>query len=652
MELRKDVEGLRGVAILLVVAAHAGVPGLAGGFVGVDVFFVLSGFLITGLLSAELAHTDRIDCKAFYARRFRRLLPALVLMLLVTGWLATQLVPIMQQSGHALSSAAAAMWLSNMHFALSGTDYFADHADLYMHTWSLGVEEQFYLIWPLLLAAAFSSGTAGQDRTRTTMLVVTMVSLILCVWLSWTSTLLAFYVMPMRAWQFALGALVYLYFVKRPAPAPEIQRPHTQLIATIGTALGLALIGTAALILDSTYRYPGLWALIPTLGTCLILASNSIAREPSIAARALTQPVMQWLGRMSYGWYLWHWPLLILGATVFDITDWATRLALVLGALAVAWVSFHLVERPIRHAKRWPFTPSKTILLSIAVMLCVAMLGVRWKESAVKETAEQLPTMTFTTPAIYKIDCDRWYSDAELTPCVFEPKAAPHRATVALLGDSIGLQWFPAFSLLAEKHGWTLVVLTKSACPMVDESFVYQRIGREYTECNQWRTSALDYMHTLAPDAVIVGSSSGYEFSDSQWRDGTRRVLQALTNAVESVGILRATPVLPFSGLTCASFRTPLRDLLLQESRCTAPAEDASRDAVAERLREAAADFPGTRLIDMNDAVCPDGICRAERDGLLMFRDHQHLNAAYVETLAGALEVQLQAAMPALFSDD
>lgn len=648
MNHRKDVEGLRAIAILLVVASHVGLPGLAGGFIGVDVFFVLSGFLITGLLVSEHQRTGKLDLMRFYSRRFRRLLPALALMLLLTGWLATQLIPITQQPEHALAGITAALWLSNLHFAFSTIDYFAAHDSLYLHTWSLGVEEQFYLIWPLLVAFSLSTGVAGGRRTRALMISLAAASLAACLAFSWSSTLLAFYLMPMRVWQFALGALVWLYFVKGKAGS-SLDEASLIRLSTISAWSGLLLIFTAASLLNSDTRYPGLWALLPTLGTCLVLASGSMATPASIPIRALSQPPMQWLGRMSYGWYLWHWPLLVLGASVFDMSNGRIRLALVGCALAIAWLSYHLIEQPVRRARRWPFTPLKTILLSLAVMSCLAALGFRWMESAIKNASEWSSNHVITVPQIYAMDCDRWYHSADLTPCIFEPETSHTPPTVVLMGDSIGLQWFPAFSRLAQKYEWRLVVLTKSSCAIVDEPFYYQRIGREYTECSLWRQAALSYIAELNPKAVVIGSSASYDFNKEQWTNGSRRVLARLSAVADNVGILRATPVLPFSGDVCMSFHTPLRDWLAQNSRCTAPAANAQHDAVIDHLRVAAQTLSNVSIIDMNDAVCPHGLCQAERDGVLTYRDTQHLNAEFVENLAAPLDLHLREAMPDLF---
>ncbi|MGC1549941.1 MAG: acyltransferase, partial [Rhodanobacter sp.] len=212
---RSDVEGLRAVAILLVVAVHAGVPWLAGGFVGVDVFFVLSGFLITGLLVQEISDTGRLRFMDFYVRRLRRLLPALLVMLLVICALAALLLAPSEQRDQADAAGMAALWLSNIHFAFAQQSYFAPgtETNLFLHTWSLGVEEQFYLIWPALLVWLLGrDGQRGMARLKIGMFVLIAVSLLACVMLTYQAPQLAFYMMPLRAWQFAAGALVWLYF--------------------------------------------------------------------------------------------------------------------------------------------------------------------------------------------------------------------------------------------------------------------------------------------------------------------------------------------------------------------------------------------------------------------------------------------------------
>ena len=274
---RPDIEGLRAVAILLVIAAHAGVPWLAGGFIGVDVFFVLSGYLITRLLADELTRTGSLQFARFYARRFRRLLPALLLMLCVTALLGAQLAPVSQQGWQADAAAAAALWSSNLLFAFSRLDYFGSDAsgNLFLHSWSLGVEEQFYLAWPLLLVVGYGAWRKSAPPSRLNLIqllwLLAAISFAACVFITSIEPRHAFYLMPMRAWQFALGGLASLYFID--GTSADDGRPAAS-VHLLGW-IGLALIIGSALALDSHTTYPGAWALLPTLGTLAVLVCGA-----------------------------------------------------------------------------------------------------------------------------------------------------------------------------------------------------------------------------------------------------------------------------------------------------------------------------------------------------------------------------------------
>jgi len=252
---RGDIEGLRAVAILLVVAAHAKFKWLSGGFVGVDVFYVLSGYLITGLLVQEIQTTEGLRFANFYARRLRRLLPALLLMLAVVCIVGRLLLAAGDQPEQASAAGSAALWLSNFHFAFSRMDYFAPgtETNLFLHTWSLGVEEQFYLLWPLLLVLAMGAWDGAKAppstrRLRWVMIAAFVFSFILSFY--WTSAApqLAFYMMPSRAWQFALGALVFLQF-GAPDYSPDAVKLMPAWLLHLGGWLGLGLIFSAALFI-------------------------------------------------------------------------------------------------------------------------------------------------------------------------------------------------------------------------------------------------------------------------------------------------------------------------------------------------------------------------------------------------------------------
>ena len=638
LSYRPDIEGLRALAILLVVGAHAKVPGLDGGFVGVDAFFVLSGYLITGLLLKERQTSGRLNLGVFYVRRLRRLLPALMLMLVICFATAAWVLPPIDQPAQFVAGASAALWLSNFHFALSRVDYFANDAEsnLFLHTWSLGVEEQFYLLWPLLVATVLGFGpkAANVRWLGGTLTIVFALSLGLCLW--WTSNApqLAFYMMPSRAWQFALGGGTFLL-------GDHIVRLgswHPRLASLLGWAgAGLLLGGAAGL--DKHNPYPGAWALIPSVGTACILAAGQ-ARPCVGLARLLCITPMQRLGQWSYAWYLWHWPVLLFGSAVLAGTGLVQNLWLALLALLIAAISHRFVEAPIRRSSSLLRKPLTSGLSALLLILIVGSLAWHWHDVSVTRASspEQLRYREVRSdlPSIYSDKCDPPYHSADLTPCA---TGSPHaQRTVVVWGDSIGMQWYPAYAQIFQPSDWQLVALTKSACPIVDQPIFYSRIRREFTECAVWRDKAIEYIVKLRPEVVIMGSSFTYEYNEDQCTTGTRRILERIGASTGQIYIMRSTPTRPFDGPACLAGVSRLSG----PGTCVSPAQNKQSDSVFAWLREAAKAHPNVRLVDLTSAVCPRGLCRAELDGQLPFRDEQHLSARFAAFLAPVLADRLR----------
>lgn len=641
---RADIEGLRAVAILLVVACHAKVPWLAGGFVGVDVFYVLSGYLITGLLVQETHATGELRFANFYVRRLRRLLPALLLMLAVTCILGRLLLAPGGQPEQASAAASAALWLSNFHFAFSNMGYFAPgpETNLFLHTWSLGVEEQFYLVWPLLVVLAMGAWEGAKrppDARRLKWLFGGIFAISFVVSLFWThnSPHLAFYMMPARAWQFALGALVFL-LVGSPGWRPDRTIPGQRWLPLAGW-LGLAAILLAAFTINGGMPYPGVVSLLPTAGAALVLATGARG-ENSGAGHILSLRPMQGIGRVSYSWYLWHWPVLLLGATLLDVKNGWIRLALVVLSFVLAALSYRYFETPIRRNRKLLLKPRFAVFAALAMMVLAGSFALRWHAGAMArmETPEQLrfEAAHFDAPVIYRtdLDCDDWYRSANVRICAFGQANAAH--TAVAIGDSVALQWFPAYARIFGKPGWRLLVITKSSCPMVDEPMFYARIGREYTECARWRAAALRDIAALKPDVIVLGSTL-YGFSQAQWITGTRHILSELAPAARHVYLMRATPRLPFDGPSCLAPRSALYRVLAGSSRCTAPAYDSYGAKVFQWLKVAASPYKNVHVIDMTNSVCPHDVCHAEIDGRIVFRDGEHMTATFAASLAPAL---------------
>jgi len=646
LPFRPDLQGLRSLAILLVVLSHSGVSAFSGGFVGVDVFFVLSGYLITGLLLREYAETSRIDFAAFIARRLRRLLPALATMLSVVFVFAYIELLAFEASQQTRSLPFAISWTSNLFFAFTTFDYFADQPsrDLFLHTWSLGVEEQFYLLWPLLLLAVLTF-LRRRKMARRPWLAIALGSafaLSLALELYWmkVNTLWAFYLMPARIWQFALGALTFVWLDSVNSRTERRWYETAPVFRQTAGLVGIAGILASAMLLTADSAYPGLFAMAPSIAAALVIIGGQNAPGSLPQALLASRPAV-WLGDRSYSWYLWHWPVLVLGSVWPERPGAAGTSLLVALSLLLAAASFRWIERPIWKGRVSRTRPRHAFVGAVLAML-VVVFGAPWiAEQAFRYDAPQeasLPAeLRVTVPEVYRHDCDSWTASAALVPCVFGNPGADR--TVLLLGDSIGAQWYGLLPELFDTENWRIVVLTKSACPMVDEDFFYERIGSIYTVCTEWRDAMLEYVADSAPDVVFVGSSAYYPFTADEWKTGSRRVVEALSRSAGSVVVIPGTPMLSFDGQACLR-RAAGKSVSPQI--CSEFIDAPQSAVVADYLAEAISGLDNVHLLDLADLVCPENICSAvAASGLAVFRDHVHLSDRYVRAQAGPVETRL-----------
>jgi peptidoglycan/LPS O-acetylase OafA/YrhL len=372
---RPDLEGLRAVAVVLVLLYHAAVPGFSGGYVGVDVFFVLSGFLITGLLLREVRRTGTVSLPSFYARRARRLLPASALVLLVTVIASFFMMPPLRVPDVAGDAAAAALYVSNMRFAFQATDYLqAEMAPSpILHYWSLGVEEQFYIFWPAIVLLATRAGGSAVRSIGIVAGLITAASFLLSLYLTQANQPWAFFSLPTRAWELGLGAFLAIgaaHLARIPA------RP-----AAFLAWVGLAMVALSGVVLSTGTPFPGLAALLPTVGSALVIAGG-FRQAPFAPGRWLSKAIPRFMGRISYSLYLWHWPLLILPAVALDMKlPWWARGLLVLASIGAAAATQRCVEDPLRHGRGIGTLPRRNLAMAGALTVLVAMfslgIGVR-----------------------------------------------------------------------------------------------------------------------------------------------------------------------------------------------------------------------------------------------------------------------------------
>ena len=637
---RPDIEGLRAVAVLLVVAAHCAIPWCAGGFVGVDVFFVLSGYLITGLLMAELRASGRINFANFYARRARRLLPACAVVLVATTVFgALSLAP--QGFTAAVDAArSAALYVSNIYFDRNASDYFAPAVEVnpLLHTWSLGVEEQFYLLWPLLMLGA-SRLLSGAVRSTGLLAAVGALSLACCLYTTRVAPTFAFYELPARAWEFAAGGLLALL------PAADRARAGAATLA-IGFA-GLATIVGAGVLLRGGSGFPGWLALAPVAGPLATRPAGGRDPRRGIGALLSSRP-FQYVGARSYSWYLWHWPFVVFAAVLVPELGVGGRIVAALVALLAAMLTFRLIERPVRQNQYLGARPALSLRLAGAVTLLTlaASCGLGWyaQQRSDDETLRALSVAATDVADLSNDECVSQGLSSAVKLCTFGPAAAP-RALV-LFGDSHAIQWFNPFRTAAASQGWRLITVLKAGCPAAD--FDAHPASAALDACSAWRAGAIDRIAAFRPAAVVMASYTGATIrafrdetalSTEELRAGTRRSLARFAAAGVPVVLLRDSPLPPFDVAACVT-RRALR-LLGAASSCDFDAKTARNQPAFDAERAAADGLPGIYFLDFGDLICPAGTCLATQSGQLVYRDDNHLAGRYAQSLAPAVQLRL-----------
>nr|WP_255711982.1 acyltransferase family protein [Marinagarivorans cellulosilyticus] len=638
------MDGIRALAVVLVIFSHADISFFTGGYIGVDIFFVISGFLITGLLLNEYNQNGKVNLICFYSKRAKRLIPALATMLIGASISAYFILPTVDQVGQAESAFSSLLWISNFYFSLLNIDYFGIRAEnnIFLHTWSLSVEEQFYLVWPILIIV-FSTITKKKSYPvkilKVMLVAIIALSLIVNVFSTYTNhTKVAFYMMPLRAWQFALGALVFI----------AITQCSTASLACRNTASlgGISLILISVITLKNSSLYPGIYALSPTAGAALLIWSGHAGSgERTTLSRLLSHPICRYFGNISYSWYLWHWPVFVLGAHIYP-EESATTIAMIFLSLALAIATYHIIEKPARYSTYFFPTSTSTLIRSgalTAVLLCTAYIWTTHLEYTLDNNKHsKYEQARNDQPRIYDMNCDDYHRSSHVVLCEFgNPNA---KKTAVIMGDSIGLQWFSAYEKIFNNKDWRLLVLTKSSCPINGESIYDDVIKREYTECMEWKSSAFSMIQIIKPDIMIFGSAYYYNYTLEQWEYGTEKVLQKISPFVGEVYLIRGTPVLNFNAPTCLSKYSNDQD---KHENCQSRIEPEKEDPVWKAQQKALQKYDNAMPLDLNRYVCPEGVCLAEDDYIIHYRDHKHISSTYAHALAEEMRVEMRRAKQA-----
>ncbi len=646
---RPEIDGLRAIAIISVVLFHAGIRALHGGFVGVDIFFVISGYLIGGIVYKE-AQARTFSFAKFYKRRAKRILPAFFAVLLFCYVAAMLLLSPAELKAFATTAVAAISSTSNIQLWLS-TGYFTSGAELnpLLMTWSLAVEEQFYLLFPIAMLAVMRRKS---DRVVHAIAICSILSFGLSVWGVAHHPTMAFFLLPTRAWEIGVGALLAI----RAGRQPQLVTRHAKLAAQSLSVLGAALLICAVVVCRST-QFPGFAALLPVVGTLLLIEARG-----TLASSFLSTKPMVFVGRLSYSWYLWHWPMLSFARIVSDRPlGVGATVSIAFVSFFVALASFYFVEQPFRNSR----TPAPRMLIRYAALLLIiaapAVVVIAMK--GLPQRRPQLAEMEARGANVTKDPCLAAYG--KTTPhlssgCV---AASTEQPTVALIGDSHAAALAAALRPVAAESGYALDEITKASCPPLYDVTIYMpnHPGHDH-ECALFNDRVLSYLRSnhQIDTVVIAGFWSGpssqpdehfsyvpvgrpatgtsEEASLQSLQQGLEREVEQLRAAGKQVILLKDAPALTFNPVryAIASFIPARRTLGQVFSPELGSGNTYASDGISlygdreesEIIDSVAARYPGVRVYDLKKALCKNGNCSFIHGASLLYIDANHLSEA------------------------
>lgn len=670
---RLDIQGLRAVAVLMVVAFHAGLP-VPGGFVGVDVFFVISGFVITSMLKREWEETGRIRFRTFYFRRFKRLIPALALMVVVTIVASALLLSVNgTQQKAAWTAIGAALFAANLVIANVTGGYFdaPAHENPLLNTWSLSVEEQFYFVFPLILYLSWRLTKGSHARRALPVLLVGVIGAIsfylallgsaesILVGGTW---LLGFYSPLTRAWEFSVGAILAL--VHRAGHGRSFRTSATWLAIA-----GLVLLCASLWTISEDTPFPGAWTLLPVIGTALLtLAGN---RGPNFVSRILCSKALVAIGDWSYSIYLWHWPLIVFAGAIWANSWWAMLLAAAL-AFPVAIASYYLVEQPIRTAAvSSPRAKIKLVAVTVTAPLAVGIavgLGARtwYGREDLRIAAATMEELTTGWATPY---CSTRAPFAKRNVSLCQWNTRGQGPPVYLVGDSNAMHFSDALIAAGATLQRKVTALTSPGCPLIDAHFRRKGYPTLQEECREFYVSMVHWLRHQPPGTILISSVDRYwrdrDYLVADLAEGFDAAVPDLNAAVLNAGLKRAVIELQSAGHSVTLVQTIphfIGPYQLEQIRCSAlhllvtscqipfaMMSLKSADEWQSKSRygiEQVAHETGANVLDLRPFFCPGGACstRHASGTDLYMSDGYHLNKRGSLLLTGAFVAHLSTA--------
>jgi len=644
----KEVQGLRAIAVLSVLIYHLWPAVLPGGYVGVDVFFVISGFLITGSLVREFETKGRISISGFYARRIRRLLPAATLVSAAVA-ISIPLFPKGEWANIVNAIMASTAYVQNWFLAVQAVDYLADDAKGPMnHFWSLSVEEQYYIVWPLILVPVVGiARKGGLDPRRAFGWMIAIIggtSLAYSVFLTPLDPGTAYFATTTRAWELALGGALAIVLTR--STLASSQRAILGLLGVLG-------IAAASAAYDESTSFPGYTALLPTVAAAAVIASSG--SQASWSARGiLSSRPFQYLGDISYSLYLWHWPLIVVYSEVTgSVIGPLDGTALLLVSCGLAHLSKIHVEDRFRIPS---FSVGRTVATGAACIAATLVLGAGylsasglgadmlasgksrrgalamldpqydWRNEDISDVVPKPENVKKDVPTIYANKCHQEQRKSEVLTCAYGDPGA--KIKVVMIGDSHAGHFYPAFEELARKGSIYFRGLSKSACLFAMEAFYHPPFKRPYTECLEWSKNVIAWLERERPDLVLISQSTGYP------ETAPKAMAAAWTRLIDmglDVRPIRSTPILGFNPGKC------IADSKNWTVDC-APTRDIAFRADPTAIT---ADHLKLRVLDLTDYLCDADRCPIVIGGTIVYRDQHHLTATFARSLSVAFEKEL-----------
>jgi peptidoglycan/LPS O-acetylase OafA/YrhL len=662
-QFRPEIEGLRAVAAILVAVFHIWFRRVSG---GVDVFIVVSGFLITTGLLADADRDGTVQFLKFYARLAKRLVPLAALVTLAIVIAGVLLAPQSRWKGMIEQAAAAATYTENWLLAANSVDYLRQHeaTSPFQHFWALAVQGQFYLMWPIIFIAALKMARSLQREYRSTLsrlfLAIFAASLAFSVLLTARNQPHAYFNTFARVWEFCMGGLLAIHL-----PGIVLSRALRIAMGWVGL---LAIVACGALFQVSRV-FPGYAALWPTTAALLIICAGSTETKFG-ADRFLGSKPMVYLGGISYGIYLWHFPILVFCRMYSDPLplDAATCISIVIASIGLAALSNRLIENPIRSAKTNDAKSSQSFRIAAACLAPVAVALAGWcllYAQVHHQATQALARQSSNYPGARALEADfRYMGDSQIAPiprptvvafdreilndeaCAQGPDETDPKLcnvighegdfTVAIVGASHSSQWIPALEDIAHRSGWRIVSLTKSNCPFYFGASVGEK---QLASCHSWNERVLERLKALKPDIVFTTSTRFDTETDDEFvPDGYLEAWRRLEKYQVRIVALRDNPDFEFDVSACVELHGADSD------RCALPRAKVLETPSPVELIEAP---DNVRFIDLSDSFCDRSKCRPVVGNVLVYRHMNHITATYVRTMGPTLQHELERAIAA-----